>query len=102
LNWYDEAAPAFPGLAEIKKTTNGRFRVIYVTLGATEAQARGLQKAAPVPGAYCYEPRGALGPSAEKFNVRYTPYVFVLNRAGALAGFGPLSELSNLAQIAAR
>ncbi|MES2693283.1 MAG: hypothetical protein V4773_07400 [Verrucomicrobiota bacterium] len=92
----------FSALQQQKRNIPANYKVIYLTLGATEEQIRATKNKAPTPGAHCFEARGAVGPTAEQFYVRQTPYVYVLNRTGALAGFGPLSELPNLATLANR
>lgn len=102
LSWHDEAGDNFDSLVKYKKTIPATFQVIYLTLGATEAQLRATKSNAPIAGIHCLESRGSVGPAAEQFLVRQTPYVYVLTRAGALAGYGPLSELPSLIAAANR
>lgn len=96
VSFFDEEGVPFAGLANVKKLLPPATQVIYLSLGATAEQVRGLKASAPVQGHFCYEPRGSVGPAAEQLYVRQTPYVYMLGRTGALAGFGPLSELPNL------
>lgn len=101
VSWLSQGA-SFGALKGQKAKIPANFQVLYLTLGATEEQARAQKPTAPIPGIHCYEPRGSVGPSAEQFQVRQTPYLFAVNRTGALAGYGPLSEISSLVEAATR
>jgi hypothetical protein len=83
-------------LNKVKKSLPPNTQIVYFPLGMSVGDVRTLQPTAPLPGIFCYELRGAIGPTAEKFQVRHTPYIFVLNRAGVLSGFGPAGELASL------
>lgn len=97
---YREDAVPFPGLVAHKGAIGGGTRIVYLTLNATAEQVKEAKAKAPVPGVHCYEPRGAIGPTAEQFHARHFPYVYVLNKAGELIGYGPLAELPNLLALA--
>lgn len=74
-------------------------QVIYLVLGANAEQAATIRSLAPTPGVFCSDVLKSESSAMHKLLVRRTPYVFVLNPAGILTGFGPVAELSNLLAV---
>ena len=88
------------GLLGLKKTLPANTQMVYLALGGAADQLQALKDSAPISGTYCFEAINTASPARELLKVRHTPFVFVLNKAGKLTGFGPVSELSNLVTAA--
>jgi hypothetical protein len=89
-------------LASYRKSIPAGTQLLYLAIGGTAEQARIAAASAPVPGVTCYEARGANGPTTAQLRILRAPYVYVLDRAGLVAGCGPLAELPNLIAAASR
>lgn len=100
--WSSAAgSEAMAGLLPIKKSLPVDAQVIYVSLGASGEQVKALESNRPIPGPICIGGATTAGPLAAQLKVRHTPYVYILNRAGKLHGFGPAASLPALLATAA-
>lgn len=89
-----------PGLAAVEKKLPASTRILYFSPGATLAQINAAKATAPAYAQLCSEPVNTSGAFSSVLKVRQTPYAFAVNRTGAFVGFGPISEVAELAAIA--
>jgi hypothetical protein len=75
-------------------------RFVYVAMGGDAKQVAAMTAQAPIKGLSAHLPANTFGPLERTLKIKTVPYLFVLNREGALVGFGPVSELVNLLSLA--
>jgi hypothetical protein len=65
-------------------------RILHVMPGASAAEFEAAKRTAQVPGTFCLDssPAGSVGGDLA---VRHLPYVFAIDPAGKLTGYGPIS-----------
>lgn len=94
--WTKSASrAAFAPLAAERKNIKGESSVrwIYVAVGQKPEAAAAARTGAPYAGIHCADPGGA---TLRSLAIEATPTVFVLNRSGAVTGFGRVDELPAL------
>lgn len=70
---------------------------VYLAIGGTKAEVQAAVGDVPFPGLYCHVPAGTNAQAImAALKVTTAPYLYVVNRTGQLAGFGPASELPAL------
>jgi hypothetical protein len=75
---------------------------VYLALGGTAKEIATLQSAAPIKGRFCHQTGPAVSPTLSALKLTGMPYIYVLNREGKVAGFGPFGELTSLLALAMR
>ena len=75
-------------------------QVVYYSPNAQVAQVALAQSRAVVPGIFCVQTPEATQFLQERLAVRHLPFVYVVNREGKLAGFGPLDALGSVVAAA--
>lgn len=93
---------ALQGLLPLKKTLPIGAQIVYLALGGSGEQIKTWESAAALPGRFCLEPMGINSSALAPLMVRHAPYVYVLDRAGRLHGFGPVSDVVALVAAANR
>lgn len=84
-------------LASYAKVVPKNAQVVYLAMGGSKAQVYRLKTALPISGQSCYAAAGpAVNATAAALKLRTLPCIYVLNRMGVMADFGPLSELPAL------
>lgn len=104
LAWSPSDPSSLAVLKTLGKAVPKDAQIVYLALGGTEKAAKALWAAPPLPGVHCHAPAGPLSRAvSEALHLRYSPVprVYVLNKAGNLAGFGPLEDLPLLLTRAA-
>jgi len=92
--WSNRTGPDdLASLARVAAAIPSGTRLIYVSLQSDLAQVAEAKALAPLPGTFCFEQPGFAGLTAHLLGVCRTPCVYVLDRQGALAGFGRVEEL---------
>ena len=74
-------------------------QLVYIALGGSLPEVVRLKAAAPLPGVHCHAPAGAASRDAyDALKIRYAglPCLYVINRAGFLAGVGQVAEFPAL------
>jgi hypothetical protein len=89
-------------LAQVKASVLPGTQVIYVAVNSDPAQAEAARARAPLPGAFYFQTAGFKGVTGKALGLEQTPYVFVLNRQGVVAGCGRLEDLPALFYAASR
>ncbi len=83
----------FSNLNASRKKVPATAQLVYIVGNATADQLQAIKKLATVSGAFCTDPNSTI---SGQLQVRETPYIFVVNASGLLAGFGPLAEVGNV------
>ncbi len=93
IAWPATQPDTLQTLVRYVKAVPKQAQVIYLGMGGTKAQVTRLKNALPIPGQSCYAATGpAMNATAVALKLRTLPCVYVLNRAGLLSDFGPLTE----------
>jgi len=81
--------------ARLMRAVPRNVRILHVMPGASTAQLEAARRQSRVPGTFCLDasPPGSMGGD---LHVRHVPWVFGLDRSGALMGFGPISAAESV------
>jgi len=101
--WSPRQTPNhFAALGPYKKQIPSDMRWVYVSVNSTAGPFNLTKGQAPFPGTHLFEPAGPEGPISQILKIRRVPFIYVLDRKGALAGYGEVSELPALLKLANR
>jgi len=89
-------------LAPFRNTVPPGVRFVYLALGGTAVDAAAQCARAPLKGLYCQQLKNTVGPVNKALKLKSVPYLYVLNKEGKVAGFGPVGELPGLLSLAMR
>jgi hypothetical protein len=75
---------------------------VYLALGGSAKDVAALSATAPIKGRFSHQTGAAVSAALRALKLTTVPYLFVLNKDGHLAGFGPVSEFTGLLALAMR
>lgn len=75
---------------------------VYLALGGSAKDVAALSATAPIKGRFSHQTGVAVSAALRALKLTTVPYLFVLNKDGHLAGFGPVSEFTGLLALAMR
>jgi len=92
---WDAKSPNSLGLVSaVKKTLPADAQVIYFSPRSARQELAAMKRQLEIPGPLCYESAAGEGAVALALKLRRMPCVFVLDRAGKLAAFGPAEGIA--------
>jgi hypothetical protein len=99
LAWSPSNSSAFSTVKRFEKSLSSDTQIVYLAMGGTASQVKKAQSEALLTGTHCHAPSGPLARAANdglKLLYSSIPRVYVLNRSGALVGYGRIEDLPAL------